>query len=83
MCIVSTDGKTTTSTEMLSSLGLDVTNLFQEAQRRKERLNLSKHKFGADNISPGANGEQRPSTGSELQVFGLFQTLVVRVIVVP
>lgn len=71
------------STEMLPGLGLDITNLFQAAQSRKERLNLSKHKFGTDNISPGANGEQHSCTSSELQVSGILQSLVVRFIVVP
>lgn len=54
------------STEMLPNLSLDIINVFQAAQRRKERLNLSKHKFFCtDNISLEANGEKHPSTSSE------------------
>lgn len=34
--------------------------------------------FGSDTISPGASGEQHPGTGSELQGFGLCQSLAVR-----
>jgi len=71
------------SIEMLPSLSLDITNLFQPAQRRKERLNLPTHKFGTGNISPGANGEKHPSTGSELQLFGLLQSLLVEFIAAP
>lgn len=64
-----------------ATLVLDVTNLFQPTQRSKERLICPSITLALI-ISSGANGKQHPSPGSELQVFGLIQRLVVRFMVV-